>query len=74
MLLFTYDEKLHKKTIRQEAIEEGLAEGRAEAMAHGVSQIVMLYKSGDLNRQATINTLVNGYGMSEKEAIEKIDN
>lgn len=74
MLLFTYDEKLHKKTIRQEAIEEGLAEGRAEAMAHGVSQIVMLYKSGDLNRQVTINTLVNGYGMSEKEAIEKIDN
>lgn len=40
MLLFTYDEKLHKKTIMAEAREEGRAEGREENRREAIEAVV----------------------------------
>lgn len=62
MLLFTYDEKLHKKTIKAEAREEGLAEGlsagRAEGLIKGrIDAYLELVKDGEISKETAAKRL-----------------
>ncbi|MCQ2521321.1 MAG: hypothetical protein MJ105_02990 [Lachnospiraceae bacterium] len=64
MLLFTYDEKLHKKTIREEGREEGLAQGIEQGIERGRTQLLIAQVH---DGEITIESAVRRLGISEDE-------
>lgn len=65
MLLTTYDEKLHHKTLREEGRELGRAEGKELGRAEAFIQI---YKELGLSQEEICTKLMEKYSLTEEKA------
>ena len=76
VILEEYDEEEFRKYLREEATQQGLAEGRAEGQnlerIHGIKNLIESFQELNISQEDTISKLIEKYTLSEEDAISYI--
>ena len=77
MILETFDQELHEKTLRKEGYDEGEADGyekgKSEERKNSIRRIIKMLKEVGLDREAAASKLMEGYSLSDSDAEEYLE-
>lgn len=72
MILETFDQELHEKTLRKEGYDEGKADGyitgKSEERENSIRQIIKMLKEVGVDRKTAKTKLMESYSLSGEEA------
>lgn len=76
VILEEYDEEEFRKYLREEATQQGLAEGRAEGQnlerIHGIKNLIESFQELHISQEDTISKLIEKYTLSEGDAMSYV--
>lgn len=73
LFMTTYDAKMHKRAIEEEAREKGQAEGRSEERLNGCRVLVELCSEAGYTREKTVYKLMEKYAIMQTEAEQIVE-
>lgn len=72
MILEEYDEEEFRKYLREEATQQGLAEGQNLERIHGIKNLIESFQELNIPQEQVRSKLMEKYTLSEKDAISYI--